>query len=423
MPAHDATRIGAAASAAGLLVAATFVVWGVARPLLRPDPYSDFATFYSAARCFASDCDAYDPQALRTTSSHDGWVGRYFYPPPFAAIAVRPLLALPFATARRVWVVVEAAAYVGAAWIAAGAASAVPFFATVPRACLTVALALPFAPIFLDLRLGSVSGLLLLCVTLSLRARAAARPRRAGFWLALAMVLKLAPAVLLLYWALRREWRLVGAACATAAVVIAASLPWAGIDAYRRYAFDVLPFLMSANFSWFTNQSLDAFSWRLLVPNPDTTPWIASPALQRVCTVAASLALVAGLAAAVRRGGTSGDRGGTIGDGRDALASTTVLAAAPLLSRVAWEYLFVLALPLVFVWATRIAIGHATRRQALAVAIAWFLCAAPFAYERDPPRSGAALLLTAPRTYGAVLLVVVSALVLRVRRDDEVAAR
>src|SRR5262245_11199527 len=242
MSAHDATRIGAAPTAACLLVAATFVAWGVARPLVRPDPYSDFATFYSAAHCFAAGQDPYDPQALRATASHGGWVGRYFYPPPFAAVFVRPLAALPFATARRVWVVIEAAAYIGAAWIAAGAVGAVPLVATVPRAVLTVALALPFAPLYLDLRLGSVRGLLLLCVTLALRARAALRARRAGFWLALAIVLKLAPAVLLVYWALRREWRLVGAALATAMTVVAVALPWTGVEVYRRYVFDVLPF-------------------------------------------------------------------------------------------------------------------------------------------------------------------------------------
>jgi alpha-1,2-mannosyltransferase len=398
-PRRASPSAGTAALAVAALVALQFAVLGVARPLARPDPYSDFATFYSAARAFAAGGDAYDPRALRATASFDGWVGRYFYPPPFAAVAVRPLTLLPFAVARRVWIAIEVAAYVAAAWMAAGFAVG---FSTRARVLLVVAMALAFAPVYLDLRLGSVSGLLWFAVMRALRARSAARPWRAGAWLAVAVVLKLAPALVLLYCAARREWRVVGAAAATAAVLVVVCLPWTGLDAYRTWATTVVPALAHDSFAWFTNQSLDAFFWRLFVVNPDTTPWVASATAYRIGVTTVTLA-VAVLVAVAARGA------GGIGSARERLAVTTVLAAAPLVSRVAWEYLFVLALPAFFAWAGRIAGGAATPRLAALVACAWFLCAAPFAYEQSPPRSGAALLLAAPRTYGTVLLVALAA--------------
>jgi hypothetical protein len=406
MRAQHTPRLGVAAAAAALLIAAHFAAVGVVRPLVRPDPYSDFATFYSAARCFAAGTDPYDARALRDTGSFGGWTGRYLYPPPFAGVAVRPLAMLPFALARRVWVVLEAAAYVAAAWVTAGV---VTTLAPVPRALLAATLVLPFAPMFLDLRLGSVSGILWLCVALAWRARAAARPRRAGFWLALAILLKLAPALLLVYWGARRERRLVAAAIATAVAVVVVGAPWTGFAAYRAWLVEVLPTLSRDSFAWFTNQSLDAFFWRLFVPNPDTTPWIASPAMHHACVAVATLAVACAVVAAARRGGAATGANGV-------LASATVLAAAPLVARVAWEYLFVLTLPAFLSWAGRIATAQATRREVAWIAVAWFLCAAPFAYERTPPRSGPALLLAAPRTYGALVLVFVSAAALVRRR-------
>ena len=400
------TRTGAAAVAVAVLIAAQFVALGIARPLLRPDPYSDFATFYSAAQCFRTGTDAYDPAALRAAGTFPGWVGRYFYPPPFAAVAIRPLAALPFTVARRLWVGIEIVAFVAAAWWAATLATPLPAGA---RAVVVIALALAFSPIFLDLRLGSVSGILAACAVLGLRARARAQPMRAGAWLAVAVMIKLAPVWLLLYCAARREWRLVAAAASTGVAIAIASLPWTGVAAWASWFGSAVPVLMRESFAWFTNQSLDALFWRLFVPNPDTTPWIASPLTYRVLTLAATACIVVVVARAVRRAGVTGSDDETF-------AATVILAASPLVARVAWEYLFVLTLPAFLAWAGRAARGAAGRGSLVAVALAWWLCAAPFAYEVTPPRRGVGLLAVAPRTYGTVLLIAVSAAALARRR-------
>src|SRR5262249_47546442 len=100
-----------------LAVAAHFAVVGLVQPLVRPYVYSDFVTFDAAARCFARGLDPYDDAALRTATPAEwrGWVGGYYYPPPFAAAIVRPLAALPFETSRRLWVLLECAAFTAAA--------------------------------------------------------------------------------------------------------------------------------------------------------------------------------------------------------------------------------------------------------------------------------------------------------------------
>ncbi len=390
-----AARLGGPCRVAVAVLVLQFAALGVVRPLLRPSPYSDFVTFDAAARCFAAHQNAYDPEVLRAASppGWHGWVGRYFYPPPFAALAMQPLTALPFTWSRRIWVLLEAAAYVAAAAIFAR------LNLPAGRRALVVALALPFAPVFLDLRLGSVSGVLLLLVALAWQARAKHHMWRAALPLAAAVLLKLTPLALVAYWLVRGERRLVLATLAALAGLVVIALPWTGIASYVTYARDVLPVLERANFSWFTNQSLDAFFWRLLVPNPDTTPWIVAPGVQRAATILTSGAIVAALLWLARR-----TRAAPAGGALDSLASGAALAAAPLVARVAWEYLAVLALPLFFAWAGRFAAGKASRRDVVGIALAWLLCAAAWPYADTPFRSGWGLLLEAPRTAGLALL-------------------
>ena len=75
-----------------------YVVNGLLPPLAKPYIYSDFSTFYSASEAFSSGKNPYDLETLHATGQRDfsGWIGRYFYPPPFAAAVVRPLTWLHF---------------------------------------------------------------------------------------------------------------------------------------------------------------------------------------------------------------------------------------------------------------------------------------------------------------------------------------
>jgi hypothetical protein len=270
---------------------------------------------------------------------------------------------------------------------------------------------LVYAPFGLDLKLGSVSGLLLLLLALFIGAWHREQRGRAAVLLSAAILLKLAPALVLVYLVARGEWRFALRTVAMGALLVAACLPWTGIHAWFEWVTRVLPHLMTANFSWFTNQSLDAFFWRLFVPNPDTSPWLANPALQRAASALASLALLLLVVHVARRGRFAPARG----EGFDAEIGL-VLTIAVLLSRVAWEYLAVLALPAFVCGLGQLWRGEAGRIRALGFGIAWALCALPFPYAESPLRHGPGILLMAPRTYGMLLLVVITASWLESRR-------
>lgn len=390
--AQPRARLLRALSVVALLGLLAYFAIGVVRPLVRPYAYSDFVTFYSAAQAFSDSRTPYDLEELRAADTQfEGWVGRYFYPPPFAALWVRPLLGLPFDTARRLWVLVEAAAYLGAAVLLARLAFGNPRPA---HAAAVAALFLAFAPFQLDLRLGSVSGILLLLVSIFLLNYARERHTRAALALAAAILLKLAPAVVLGYAALRGEWRLVRRTLTAVVVLVLVALPWTGVAAYGDYLTGVLPFLASANFSWFTNQSVDAFFWRLLVPNPDTTPWLDSPALYRGASAVVCAVILVALAVVARRRRRHP---------RDVAGMALALLSSLLLARVTWEYMLVLTLPGFVLWLRAAWERTVPRNALLALAAAFALCAAPIPYTAEPLRSGAGLLLEAPRLYGMLL--------------------
>jgi hypothetical protein len=390
---------GLLARGALLVLALYFAQAALLKPLARPYAYSDFATFYSAARCFAEHRDPYDFETLRGAGapSFGGWIGRYFYPPPFAACCVRPLLALPFGAARRLWVLVEAAAYLTAALLLVR--SLFPH-GDPAGPVLVGALVLPYAPFVLDLRLGSVSGLLLLLLVIFVREWEKGRLWRAALALAAALVLKLTPGLVVAYLLWRGEWRLSARIAACGAAILLVCLPWTGVQPYAAYARVVLPYLSSANFSWFTNQSADAFFWRLFVPNPDTTPWVASPVLYRACTWSVTALLLAGIAWLGLRARRAPGRLAS----REWWEVACVLVAGLLLARVTWEYMVVLALPAFALWVREAARGDPGRRETLVVAAAFALCALPFPYAESPLRSGIGLLFESPRSYGLVLL-------------------
>jgi hypothetical protein len=387
-----------------LLVGVLFFLTGpLLRPLAHPYAYSDFVTYYSAARAFAAHADAYDDTALRAhgAPAFDGWIGRYFYPPPFAAVVVRPLGLIPFAWSRRLWVLCEAVTYAaGMLLFGRLLLHRMPAWRTTVVALLGAV----YAPMALDLKLGSVSGLLLLFCALFFRARQRGRFWQAGFALAAAVLLKVSPALLLGYLMLRGEWRLVGRVAAAGVLLVAVCLPFTGVHPYVVYFTRVVPFLAGANFSWFTNQSVDAFFWRLLVPNPDTTPWLAAPLLQRAATAIVNGTLLAGLVVVAWRG----RRASAFAFAPLAWEMALALVTALLVARVTWEYMLVLALPCFILWAGALWNEAVGRRTALAVGLAYALCALPFPYTEAPARAGAGLLCEAPRTYGLLLLYVLT---------------
>jgi hypothetical protein len=183
-------------------------------------------------------------------------------------------------------------------------------------------------------------------------------------------------------------------------LLVLAALPWTGVDAYAHYARDVVPHLVQASFTWFTNQSVDAFFARLLTANTDTTAWIVSPGMYRGATLAVSATALALLGAIAWRA-----RGRTHASDVHVWLAATALVAALLVARVTWEYMVVLALPCFALWLHEIGRGAVGAWRAGLAAVAFAGCALPIPYAEHPIRSGIGLLLMSPRTYGLTLLL------------------
>jgi hypothetical protein len=155
-------------------------------------------------------------------------------------------------------------------------------------------------PTRLSLQLGQVSVLIaLLLVAIGLFARR--RPAVAGLLLALASLIKLYPALIGVYFLLRGPRRVAWWCLAWAVALIAAFVPFYGLQHYRTFA-DVV--MSSANYPYAAefNISLVAFWNRMLAPSLYAVPLLNAPLLARGLTILSSLVVLGVCLLARRRG-------------------------------------------------------------------------------------------------------------------------
>jgi alpha-1,2-mannosyltransferase len=230
------------AGAALLVLAVVAVRWGlfVAQAALNAQGRFDFATYYAAAAALRGNLHAniYDVGVL-ARSSATGTVLPYTYPPLFALL-LSPFTLLSFKTLARLWLVGNAAVWLGVALLlarelrlllgsrlAAQPRAASPSVVVRLRSWLSddpaplVALAvsatlcLTFAPAAQTLLTGQINFLMLLPLALIPWLTRTGHERWVGVCVALAAMLKLTPAVLIAYLLLRRRWEAALAALAT----------------------------------------------------------------------------------------------------------------------------------------------------------------------------------------------------------------
>ncbi|RYZ09097.1 MAG: DUF2029 domain-containing protein [Myxococcales bacterium] len=265
----------------------------------------DFLSFYAAASAASANVDFYDQQALEKLVALHGWGERvypYLYPPALAH-ALRPLATLELTLAHRLWLggtVVAFAAAVSLMLLGAQRA-----WATVtPRRpppyslLLTLAAVLVWAlPLRNNLLLGQVNAVVLLFITLAVRAHLFGRSAQAGLWLAPAILIKMTPAVLLLFFALRANRRTLLGCMACLAGMFAISLGvGAGPDwvSFVRHAPErtygaAIPGLFSADTVW--NFSPAGWLARLLPEHSVWVPRLSLLALAGACSVSTWLSL------------------------------------------------------------------------------------------------------------------------------------
>jgi hypothetical protein len=265
--------------------------------------------------------------------------------PPCSVMFALPFAKLDFTDAFLAWNLLSLSALAASLWIVLRQLR-IPF--QLWSAAPLLALLLLCHPLWEQIRLGQLTLLLLLLVTGSWAAERSTRPLLAGALLGAASAIKLFPAFLLVYFALRGRWRVVAAGLVIGAALTALSAIVLGFDAYRSYFLTVLPEIQWFRVGW-NNDSLWGFWSRLFDPAPEherdrslTEPLFYSPALAKVLSLLSSAVITAFLAAAVRRDAT-----GRRCDLTFALAVTAMLLISP----ICWDhYLLLLLVPLAVVW-------------------------------------------------------------------------
>ena len=250
-----------------LLLAALVILYGgwLAYVIVADRPL-DFYVYYMAAETFARGGSAYTISdagwdALASDLGITNYTRPYRYPPHVAALLTlfRPLG--PRGT-MVVWVIANAAAMIGGAWLI-GRALGGRWLAA------SLAALLLFVPPLATLLAGQINGLLFLSLGWAVWGLAHRREGALGAGLALGTVFKVIPLALILYLFWRRRWRAGIIAIVVLLALTLACLPvvgWQGLVDYGKNAvFLGLPDMVHATP---TNQTLTAVLGRAIPNQP-----------------------------------------------------------------------------------------------------------------------------------------------------------
>lgn len=157
---------------------------------------------------------------------------------PFVSRVMSIFALLPYGAAGQAWLVLNVAALLGTVWMLGRHVSGLP-----PRdwaVTQLVPVLLLSAYWFWEFRLNQVNVLTLLLVVGSFTAWQSGRLLSGGFWLGLAVLIKITPALLVFWFLLKRQYRTVAAAAVT--FLLAGPLadlvvlrPATAVDAYRSW--------------------------------------------------------------------------------------------------------------------------------------------------------------------------------------------
>ena len=338
------------------------MLWEMARGIPRMstnDGYvlPDFFQEYASSKNYFDGVDIYNNQSdsirslIYANLDEKSLMFEFNAHPPSAVLVSMPLAGLGFNEAMLTWNILSLLAFASGIWlIIANLELPCSPWSFVP----IIALSLFFNPLIEQIGQGQLSAIIMALVTGAWAAERCGRPSRAGVLIGFASAIKLFPGFLILYYAWRREWKIVRSAVATLAVVTAVTALILGLDAYVNYVVRVLP-----NVAWFragwNNASLSGFWSRLLDPVPEkaraiylTIPLVYMPALCKAMTLVSSLAVV-GFVAWSTRAGRSHNALPPLreSDYSFAMAVTAMLLISP----ITWEHYFlILAVPLAILW-------------------------------------------------------------------------
>jgi hypothetical protein len=256
-------------------------------------PGGDFANYFTAARVAASGeglAPAYTDflwfQSRIDAAGFVGQLGGFAPHPPATALVMTPLASLEPLRAKQIWTIANVLAAVACVAALARLAGVGWSRAALALAATGVALAQDFAlgQMYLPLLLSLAAGLLFV-----------ERGRGLLGGLAIGVMLPIKPFALplVVYFALRREWRVVAGVAAGALAVTAVSLAVLGWRVHAEYAVVVLPHqaagLLQDPFHPFW-QSWHSLARRMFAPEPtlNPAPALAAPWLAGAVPAAAA---------------------------------------------------------------------------------------------------------------------------------------
>jgi len=187
--------------------------------------------------------------------------------PPASVLIVAPFALLDYPTAMIAWNLVSLGLLVVAVTLLLRSLSLrLPVAALVPAA----AMLLMSPPVHIQVSQGQFNFVLLALIVGAWLSARTDRPVLAGVLIGGAAAIKLFPALLLVHYALRRQWRIVISGSVVLTALTAISVAIVGTDAAGEYATRVVPAVDSLKGAW-RNVSLHGLWWKLLSPGTGVT--------------------------------------------------------------------------------------------------------------------------------------------------------
>jgi len=341
---------------------------------LARDP-TDLPSFLLAARAMAAGQDFYDPQVLATF--RDETMGNevifpYLYLPLYAVL-LRPLALLPGASAHVVFLIFNALLWPVLVVLCLKLIEA-PSHLRAPLLVLAGLVVPSFLPTIQTFHHGSPSLLVAVLVVAVFILERADKHRWAGVLLALVVLIKIVPVILIPYFLLRRRYAVLKWAAGAAVVLLGLSVAVAGIGPHLHWITAMAPGLASrgATGTFFEpgchpeNQSITGIFCRVVGASSPLMGWL--PSLTGALVVA-----VAAVALWRRRDPTV-----------DRLEGSLVVVTILLISTITWFHhmtmMLLPALTLVVVGAE----GRSAGRRFLVVVGVLVLVAVGFEFYLDP---------------------------------------
>ena len=186
---------------------------------------NDYEAFVIGGRAVLHGENIYD---VRTQPRHEGGQGRAFTAPQWFAMFMVPFEAMGYKAAMIVWPLLNLAALLASSWCCLKCV--LGRTGRVPWQMLAVPMLLVVRPLDSNFGLGQVNVLILAFISIGLYLYCGKRDLLAGLMLAAATLIKLTPALLIVYFAWKREWRVVaGAALGLVILALVVPMPVYGV--------------------------------------------------------------------------------------------------------------------------------------------------------------------------------------------------